>query len=259
MKYGNWVPIDKSFVRDLPINRPYTGLEAMYSLTVDYDNGKLVTVTGYMHLWRWSKGKVLRFLDRIGAEIVYPHSTAKKRNQSGLITVHKPDLNRTNNGLKRMINSKYLETETDLKRTKTGLKTDLKRYTTIYPDPNPNPGTKKHTASDDAEIVLFSKKGKKLSGKKLQLFNSFWGAFNYKKGKAEAVDAWLDIEGLDTELVGKIMAGAEREAAARPELLERGLTPKMAQGWLSGRRWEDEVALAHRRAEPFNDPGYYDE
>jgi len=86
-----------------------------------------------------------------------------------------------------------------------------------------------------------TKKGKKLQGKKLSRFNDFWTAFEYRKGKAEAADVWLEIEkNLSDETYKAIIAGAKREASARPELLENNKTPKMAQGWLSGRRWEDE-------------------
>jgi len=86
-----------------------------------------------------------------------------------------------------------------------------------------------------------TKKGKKLQGKKLSHFNDFWTAFEYRKGKAEAADVWLEIEkDLTDETHKAIIAGAKREALARPELLENNKTPKMAQGWLSGRRWEDE-------------------
>jgi len=86
-----------------------------------------------------------------------------------------------------------------------------------------------------------TKKGKKLQGKKLSHFNNFWTAFDYRRGRAEAADVWLEIEkNLSDETYKAIIAGAKREALARPELLENNKTPKMAQGWLSGRRWEDE-------------------
>ena len=87
-----------------------------------------------------------------------------------------------------------------------------------------------------------TKRKRKLSGWKLEAFNRFWGAFVYKSGKAEAADAWLDIANLTAELLEKeIIPAAKREGMRRHKLRELGRTPKMAQGWLSGRRWEDEV------------------
>lgn len=144
MKNGHWIPISKGFLKALPHDREYTELEAAYSLQSDFDRKNKVTVTGYCNLWRWSKGKVYRFLDRMNIKILYPESTSKKRNQNGLITVHKPDLNRTNSELIRLIDNSDLQKETDLKRTKNGLKTDLKRVTTIEPKPlTLNPEVKK--------------------------------------------------------------------------------------------------------------------
>ena len=68
----------------------------------------------------------------------------------------------------------------------------------------------------------------------------FWDAFNYKMGKAEAADSWLDIPELKVSIVTKIIEAAKKEAAGRAELQAQGRTPKMAQGWLTARRWEDE-------------------
>lgn len=88
-----------------------------------------------------------------------------------------------------------------------------------------------------------TKRKRKLTGKRLETFNRFWTAFAYPKGKAEAADAWLDIPQLTDSLVEQIVAAAEMEAAARPGLVASGHTPKWAQGWISGKRWEDEPAM----------------
>lgn len=84
-----------------------------------------------------------------------------------------------------------------------------------------------------------TKKGRTLTGKRLSTFDAFWSAFAYAKGKSEAADAWHDIPELTDALVARIIAAAEREARNRPALLASGRTPKMAQGWLTARRWED--------------------
>lgn len=92
MLQGNWIPIDKNAVHELPKNRPYTGLEAIFCLSVDIDNaihkytkaGKgssgmprtpdeainLVmahgqSISGYAALWGWSRCKVRTFINRI--------------------------------------------------------------------------------------------------------------------------------------------------------------------------------------------------
>lgn len=94
--------------------------------------------------------------------------------------------------------------------------------------------------TDEVEFYL-TKKKRKLSGKRLETFLEFWSKFNYTKGKADAADAWFEIPQLTDAICKQIFSAAEIEASRRKELLERGLTPKMAQGWLSGKRWEDEI------------------
>lgn len=84
-----------------------------------------------------------------------------------------------------------------------------------------------------------TKRRRKLSGWKLEAFEEFWQTFGYKKGRAEAADAWLDISDLTPELARKIIQAADREAEARALLVAKGRTPKWAQGWISARRWED--------------------
>ena len=108
-----------------------------------------------------------------------------------------------------------------------------------------------NTAKDDQEEALISKKKKTLKGKQLLQFNQFWETFDYKKGKAEAIDAWLDLGNISDSLLEKILAGARHAKQERPLLKKKNQTPKMAQGWLSGRRWEDQT-----ESENFSDKDY---
>lgn len=85
-----------------------------------------------------------------------------------------------------------------------------------------------------------TRKKRILSGQKLEWFLEFWKVFGYARGKAEAADAWIDIQDLNNDLFQSILKGAEQEASRRPDLIAQGKIPKMAQGWISGKRWEDE-------------------
>lgn len=111
-----------------------------------------------------------------------------------------------------------------------------------------------YSASGDAvsgngsEPFFLTRKERKLKGKRLEAFNRFWECFAYKRGKAEAADAWMDIPTLTDATVEQICKAAEVEAANRQNVITGGHTPKMAQGWISGRRWEDEDLLT---ADPF--------
>ena len=86
-----------------------------------------------------------------------------------------------------------------------------------------------------------TKKKRKLTGKRLESFERFWSAFEYKRGKAEAADAWLDIPKLTNTLVEQICFAASQEAVRRSHVVASGKTPIMAQGWITGRRWEDDL------------------
>lgn len=102
----------------------------------------------------------------------------------------------------------------------------------------------KSSAFSGKNAGLTTRRKRKLKGHKLELFLEFWDAFGDKRGKAEATDAWLDIkwpENIDQYFTDEILPGAKDYAKYRPILINGNHTPKMAQGWISGRRWEDEI------------------
>jgi hypothetical protein len=117
------------------------------------------------------------------------------------------------------------------------------------PSPSPSPKKKEHTAFDNADFYI-TKNKRKITGKRLETFMLFWEAFGYKRGKAEATDTWLDIPTLTDKIVNEIIISAKAEAKRRPGLKSNGGKPKMAQGWLSGKRWEDEIEQKQRSTNP---------
>ena len=102
------------------------------------------------------------------------------------------------------------------------------------------------TESGEQEFYQ-TKKKRKLTGKRLETFSLFWEAFNYRKGKADAADSWLDIPQLTEKLVFEICEAAKKESINREKVLISGGTPKWAQGWLTSRRWEDEDLIAQQK------------
>lgn len=119
--------------------------------------------------------------------------------------------------------------------------------------------TNSTTASGDAGEAIFyeTKKERKLTGKRLEAFEKFWDAYNYRKGKAEAADAWLDIPKLTDSLVLEICRAARLTAKERRTLVLQGRTPIYPQGWISGRRWEDSQQATEPEksaAEPVPEP-----
>ena len=84
---------------------------------------------------------------------------------------------------------------------------------------------------------------KEVKNKRKNYFDEFWDAFADKKGKEPARKSWDKINP-DDELAQEIIAGAKRYAKERVKILARNSTPKMAQGWLTDRRWEDEQSVS---------------
>ena len=86
------------------------------------------------------------------------------------------------------------------------------------------------------------KEEKKKHAKKEIWFEDFWNNFADKRGKSDALNSWLKIKILDEDLADQIIQGAKDYAKHRDNVLTPNKsTPKMAQGWLSGKRWEDEL------------------
>lgn len=135
MKDGNWVPIDKYLVQFLPINRPYTKFEAMFSVTVDIDNNIKRSINGYAKLWDWSRTKVRDFLEKI--------KTPKKHSRDTLKTLCKHPIRLISNDLSYLKNT--LKTGKEQGR-------DRGLDTTIDPNPNPNPKPKKKMPLSESQF-----------------------------------------------------------------------------------------------------------
>lgn len=76
----NWVMIDKSLVQEFAnINRPFSRIEAMFSYTVDQDQGKAGSVKGYAKLWQWSRNKTRKFVEEIRTREGHSGDTVRTR------------------------------------------------------------------------------------------------------------------------------------------------------------------------------------
>ena len=135
MKDGNWVPISKKLIKALPDDRPYSEVEAMFSLTVDYDCGRTASVAGYSKLWQWSRKKVTRFLKNAGVEIKYiGHKYGQKKGQVGLQV---GDRLGTGKAQVVFVDSKGSSSAGDRLGTGEAQVRDRLGNTTIKPNPNP--------------------------------------------------------------------------------------------------------------------------
>ena len=225
-KGTGYIMLDKYLAQEFKdIRREFSIIEAMFSYTLDKDNGKNGSISGYSKLWGWSRWRVRKFIETI-------HST----------TGHYPDRRQTHSRHPIHFIDKGLWDKTD------SIPTVSRRLPNTTTNPNPNPNPKEHKSilqkpafagQPEPEFYL-TKRKRKISGKRLETFELFWKSFGDKRDKANASDSWLDIPSLTDALVLKIIEAAKVYSSNRQSLKDEGNTPKMAQGWLSSRRWEDE-------------------
>ncbi len=120
---NNWIAMDKLLAQDFKsIKREFSRIEAMFSYSMDVDNGRNGTISGYAAQWSWSRNKVRRFLNCI-------------RTVEG----HLKDSKRTDGGHPIHFIDNALMTKKDSKRTDGGQTKDTRHDTTIEPKPKPNP------------------------------------------------------------------------------------------------------------------------
>lgn len=99
-----------------------------------------------------------------------------------------------------------------------------------------------HPELDLEPELEVDKQVKKKHIKKEILFEEFWNSFDHKVGKDGALKSWFKIVGLDQDLADQIIQGAKNYAIYRKTVLKpNNSTSKMAQGWLTDKRWEDEL------------------
>ena len=164
MKSGNWVALSKALLPELPKGRPFSEVEAAFSLQIDYDSGETVTVAGYAMLWTWDRGKVNRFLKKMGVVLAYPENTDKKQNQRAQIMLQNPHRSQPNNVQIRLIDSRCLRGETN--RSETENEQIKLRSCSTTKEPNPKP------LKDSSVLGDF--------------FGKLWQAYPRKDGRKEA-------------------------------------------------------------------------
>lgn len=102
-------------------------LEAVFSYTLDVDNKKAGTISGYSKLWGWDRKKVRRFVQEMGTP-------------SG----HFRDRDGTGKGHDIYIKINNLQDQKDTNGTGKGHQRDRDGDTTINPNPKPNPKKNKN-------------------------------------------------------------------------------------------------------------------
>ena len=143
-----------------PKDRPYTEFEALGCLAIDYLRGNAVTVAGYANLWQWSCGRVKRFLNRAGLEIVYPEDTAKKQNQRGQISVQITNRSPEKNGQMLFYDFRNIACEANRSQEKNEQITNRSANTTIKNIKNKNKNKERESSKPDPASSRNGKKSK---------------------------------------------------------------------------------------------------
>lgn len=170
-KKGNWIPLDKNLAQEFKsIKGPFSMIEAMFSYSLDADNGRNGSISGYSKLWGWSRNKVRRFIKCIRTD--EGHLRDRKRTYAGH-PIHFID--------------KALWTKKDSRRTGRGQERDSKRYTTTNPNPKPKPNPKnnKDMSGCEPDVTVSSQKNLNYSKKIKEVFQYWKQSLNHPKARID--------------------------------------------------------------------------
>jgi len=98
MSRGNkWVPIDKYFSQEFKnIQRPFSKIEAIFSYTLDRNNGLDCSIAGYSKLWSWSRDKVRKFINDVISGGGHISDKRRPGNNTALHFIDNDLMNKTN-------------------------------------------------------------------------------------------------------------------------------------------------------------------
>jgi hypothetical protein len=210
MDQGNWIPIDKNAAQFLPKDRPFTKLEAIFSIQVDHNTqNKRVSVSGYAKLWEWSRKKVRCFLDTIGVEVIYPEDTKLKQNQKGQIRGQIRDRSTEKKGQIRFTDNKALQTSRDRSENEKEQIRDRSGATTRNNNNNNN-------------IIYIS------------AFEKFWNSYNKKIARGKCENKWDTLPQADKDDIFKVLSAY---VTSTPDKQYR----KNPLTYLNNDGWKDEI------------------
>jgi hypothetical protein len=142
MKNGNWVPLSKALVKELPKDRPFSKVEAAFALQIDFDSNRQASIAGYAKQWKWSRKRVGSFFKELGIAIKYTESTALFQNQKGQIWIQMEDRYGADREQIILINNKDLQTLGSRSGADQGQIGSRSGYTTIKTNTNTKNKTK---------------------------------------------------------------------------------------------------------------------
>jgi hypothetical protein len=225
--------------------RPFSAIEAAYTYVYDQFHNPERPVNYYRKLWGWGHHRVVRFISEIQAELNEQVTNRKRTGNEQANTLKNGEkigvTNRTQTGNEQVTNN--ILQIVDIENNKNTAQFSQKLSN------EPAPGDSRQGVLFPAPTPEKKNGGQWLTtAQKKAAFSQFWEVFSHKVGKKRALAAWVAIK-MDAATLQEILAGAEREAAARPALVKQGRTPKYPEGWLRDERWQDEPPINSDAAE----------
>ena len=124
--------------------REFSEVEAMFSLTVNYDCSSPTSISGLATRWMWSRKRVSNFLKKYGVSVEYENKF--DRNKRGQVGYQVGDRIGTGGEQVEFIDSKDLRKQGD--RIGTGGEQEGSRKGSSIKEPNPNPKPKNITTDE---------------------------------------------------------------------------------------------------------------
>ena len=152
LRRGNWIPLSKALVKKLPTTREFSEVEAMFSLTVNYDCANPTSISGLASRWMWSRKRVSNFLKKHGVTVDYGNKfNPKKKGQVGYQVGNRLG---TGSAQVEFIDSKDLGVKRN--RSGTGREQVGNRLGSSIKEPNPKPNPKpKDITTDEQKAFAF--------------------------------------------------------------------------------------------------------
>lgn len=258
---SGWIAIHRK-IKDhwlWPKSRPMTKLEAWLTILMEVNHRgekisfgndiyecqrgeKLYSLDTWGRIFGWDKSKVKRFFDCLKNDTMIEVKSERKTTRIKVCNydIYQVERNTDETQVKREPKRERNQYNNDNNKQEDITTSSLNRNDISTTNLSLSANSANLTEHEQKNEEILTRKQRTLSGKRLKTFLIFWDKFNYKKGRAEAADSWIDIPVLTAKICEQIFRAAEIEAKRRPEIIKTGHTPKMAQGWLTARRWEDE-------------------
>lgn len=137
---------------------------------------------------------------------------------------------------------------TDLKSPENGMGKESQirdtEPTSLEPTKEPCAKASHCASAGDAQERLVGKSGKQLNRTEAPLFLELWNAYNFKKDRAKAIDAFKRIivpmfssdPARNRKTLAKLLASIRTTVSSR----DPNITPLYFERWITNRRWEDE-------------------